>query len=226
VRAGLAEPEKAEAAIRAAAAEADAVVVSIHWGREYFAQPDPAQVELGHRLADAGALVIFGHHPHVLQPLELYRRADGQLAAIAYSLGNFISNQSRNYVHGVTPEKVGDTRDAALVRVQLAKRDYGRGVVRTELTGLDFLPLWTENDTAELDAKKNPGLKPTIRVVAVDRALNEVRAELASLPNPLPKDQEARFIKLRKREELYQRRKELISNLLGPDYLRELAPPK
>jgi len=229
VRSGWVDPaglEALETAIRTAAAEVDAVVVSVHWGREYVSQPEVAQVELAHRMAEAGALVIFGHHPHVLQPLELYKRADGQLTAIAYSLGNFISNQSRNYVHGVTPEKVGDTRDAALVRVQVAKRDYGRGVVRTELSGMDFLPLWTENDTAELDLKKNPGLKPTIRVVAVDKALNEVRAELAAFPNPVPKDQEARFIKLRKREELYARRKAIISTLLGWDFLREIPPPK
>lgn len=229
VRAGLAnEPEKAEAAVREAAAKADAVVVSIHWGKEYTAQPIPEQVELAHRLAEAGALVIFGHHPHVLEPLELYRRADGQVTAIAYSLGNFISNQSRNYVFGVSPDKVGDTRDAALVRVQLAKRDYGRGVTRTELAGLDFLPLWTENDTSELDLKKNPQAKPTIRVVAIDRALAEVRAEIATLPDPIPKANralEARFVKLRKREDLLARRKQIITNLLGEDFLRELPPP-
>jgi len=222
VRAGLAaEPEKAEAAVREAATKADAVVVSIHWGREYQAQPDPAQVELGHRLAEAGALVVFGHHPHVLQPLELYTRADGQQSVIAYSLGNFISNQSRKYVHGVTPEKVGDTRDAALVRVQLAKRDYGRGVVRTEVAGLDYLPLWTENDAAEYPAVG----RATIRVVAIDRALAEVRAELATLPNPVPKAENARFVKLRKREEMLSRRKEIIATLLGWDFLRELTPP-
>lgn len=228
VRVALAEPEKAEEAVRAAAAKADAVVVSIHWGREYVSAPDPAQVELAHRLAEAGALIVLGHHPHVLQPLELYQRSDGQLSAIAYSLGNFISNQSRHYVHGVTPEKVGNTRDSALVRAQLARRDYGRGLVRTELTGLDFLPLWTENDTAELKLKKDRATQPSIRVVIIDRALAEVRAELASLPDPLPKDKalQQRFVRLRKREELLARRKELITNLLGPDFLRELPDDK
>jgi len=219
VRAGLAaDPEQACAAVREAAAQSDAVVVSIHWGREYQSQPDPAQVELGHKLAEAGALVVFGHHPHVLQPLELYTRADGQRSIIAYSLGNFVSNQSRKYVHGITPEKVGDTRDAALVQVRLSKRDYGQGVVRTEVAGLDYLPLWTENDTADVAS----GGRASIRVVAIDRALAEVRALIATLPNPLPKSEQARFVKLRKREEMLERRKEIIGTLLGWDFLREL----
>ena len=66
-------------AVRRAAAESDAVVVSLHWGDEYALQPRAEDVDLAHRLADAGALVVLGHHPHVLQPMELYRRADGRV---------------------------------------------------------------------------------------------------------------------------------------------------
>ncbi|NMT63799.1 CapA family protein [Marinobacter orientalis] len=62
-----------------------AVVVSIHWGLEYLGYPGPEQLELGRKLVDAGADVIIGHHPHVLQPYEYY---NGGL--IMYSLGNFL----------------------------------------------------------------------------------------------------------------------------------------
>jgi poly-gamma-glutamate capsule biosynthesis protein CapA/YwtB (metallophosphatase superfamily) len=211
--------------VRAAAAGgADAVVVSVHWGVEYEQQPRPAEVELAHRLADAGALVVLGHHPHVLQPVELYRRADGQVAVIAYSLGNFVSNQSRTYLAGVTPDAVAATRDGALVRVRLARRDYGRGVVRVEVAGADFLPLWTENDTAEIDARKEPRRRPAIRVVAVDRALAAVRSELASLPDPLPAEAVDRWVRLRQREELYLARRAAVAQLLGEDLLRVLRP--
>ena len=210
--------------VRAAVAGADAVVVSVHWGVEYEQQPRPAQVELAHRLADAGALVVLGHHPHVLQPVELYRRADGRTAVIAYSLGNFVSNQSRRYVAGVTPDAVAATRDGALLRVKLARRDYGRGVVRVEVAGADFLPLWTENDTVEIDARKEPRRRPDIRVVAVDRALAEVRAELSSLPDPLPADEVERWVRLRQREELYLARRAAVARLLGEDLLRLLGP--
>jgi hypothetical protein len=210
--------------VRRAAAEADAVVVSLHWGDEYVAQPRPADVELAHQLADAGALVVLGHHPHVLQPVELYRRADGRTALIAYSLGNFVSNQSRLFVPGVTPAAVAATRDGALLRVTLARRDYGRGVVRVELTGADFLPLWTENDTAELDRRAEPRRRPAIRVVSVDRALAQVRAELAAFPDPVPAERADAWVRLRRREQLLADRRAAVAQVLGEDLLRTLGP--
>jgi poly-gamma-glutamate synthesis protein (capsule biosynthesis protein) len=208
--------------VRAAAATADAVIVSLHWGVEYEAQPRVEDVELAHQLVEAGALVVLGHHPHVLQPIEIHRAADGRAGVIAYSLGNFVSNQSRKYVHGVTPEKVAATRDGALLRVAIAKRDYGRGVVRVELDGADFLPLWTENDTAEIDRVREPQRRPAIRVVAVDRALAEVRAEIAGFADPVAAEDQDRFVALRRREALLASRRAAISALLGEELLRPL----
>jgi poly-gamma-glutamate synthesis protein (capsule biosynthesis protein) len=210
--------------VRAAASTADAVVVSLHWGVEYDQQPRAEDVELAHRLVDAGALVVLGHHPHVLQPIELYRAPDGRVGVIAYSLGNFVSNQSRNYVFGVTPEKVAATRDGALLRVALARRDYGRGVVRVEVDGADFVPLWTENDTPEIDRKREPSRRPAIRVVAIDRALAEVRAELGRIPDPVPAADQERYVALRRREALLVARRGAIASLLGEDLVRT-APP-
>jgi poly-gamma-glutamate capsule biosynthesis protein CapA/YwtB (metallophosphatase superfamily) len=224
VQAALLDRGRALQAVRAAAIEADAVVVSLHWGVEYEQQPRAADVEFARALADAGALVILGHHPHVLQPLELYRRADGRTAVLAYSLGNFVSNQSRKYVHGVTPGNVAATRDGALLRVGLARRDYGRGVVRVEVDGADFLPLWTENDTAEIDPRREPARIPAIRVVAVDRALAEVREELATFPDPVPGEAQGRWVELRRREALLASRRAAIAAVLGEDLLRTLGP--
>jgi poly-gamma-glutamate synthesis protein (capsule biosynthesis protein) len=224
-QASLLDRARAVEDVRAAAATADAVVVSIHWGVEYDSQPRAEDVELAHRLIDAGALVVLGHHPHVLQPVELYTAPDGRVGVVAYSLGNFVSNQSRNYVFGVTPEKVAATRDGALLRVALARRDYGRGVVRVEVDGADFVPLWTENDTAEIDRKREPGRRPAIRVVALDRALAEVRAELAKLPDPVPQAEQARFVALRRREALLAARRAAITSLMGEDLVRAAPPP-
>jgi poly-gamma-glutamate synthesis protein (capsule biosynthesis protein) len=210
--------------VRAAAALADAVVVSLHWGDEYQTQPREGDVELAHRLADAGALLVLGHHPHVLQPVELYRRADGRTAVIAYSLGNFISNQSRHYVPGVTPEAVAATRDGALLSVTLAKRDYGRGVVEVEVAGADYVPLWTENDTAEIDRRREPGRRPAIRVVAVDRALAAVRAELGRFPAEVPPERRAEWVRLRRREALLAARRAASAAVLGEDLARTLRP--
>lgn len=72
-------------AVRAAAAKTDFVIVSFHWGTEYDPSADQNQRELAHRVIDAGADLIIGHHPHVIQGLELYRDR-----LIAYSLGDFV----------------------------------------------------------------------------------------------------------------------------------------
>ncbi len=71
--------------IRKFKAESDLLVVSFHWGAELSRVPKKYQVDLAHRTIDAGADVIIGHHPHVVQGMEIYR---GKL--IAYSLGNFV----------------------------------------------------------------------------------------------------------------------------------------
>ncbi len=216
-RASLLDPEHAVSDVTAAAQAADAVVVSLHWGDEYQQQPREPDVALAHRLADAGALIVLGHHPHVLQPIELYPRADGRIALIAYSLGNFVSNQSRNYVHGVTPEKVAAARDGVILRAEIARRAYGRGVTRVELSRADWLPLWTENDTANPERRTRRKSRPAIQVVSVDRALSAVRAQLATFPDPIPPEQEARYVKLRQREELYLSRRAAVAAVLGED---------
>ncbi len=73
------------AAVEAADAVADLVVVTIHWGFELQSGPPEDDVARAHAMIDAGADVIFGHHPHRLNALETY---EGK--PIAWSLGNFV----------------------------------------------------------------------------------------------------------------------------------------
>ncbi|HSM45246.1 MAG TPA: CapA family protein, partial [Acidimicrobiia bacterium] len=73
------------AAVEDAAALADIVVVSIHWGVELDTEPRPEDVERAEAMIEAGADVIFGHHAHRLQPMEM---VDG--AAVFWGLGNFV----------------------------------------------------------------------------------------------------------------------------------------
>ncbi len=70
---------------------ADLVVVSFHWGAELMIAAKGYQVELGHQAIDWGADLVLGHHPHVLQEIEVYK---GRL--IAYSLGNFVFGSQSN----------------------------------------------------------------------------------------------------------------------------------
>lgn len=67
---------------------ADLVLVHVHWGLEYDGRSHPRQQDIGHALVDAGADVVIGHHPHVLEPVEVYKEG-----VIFYSLGNFIFDQ-------------------------------------------------------------------------------------------------------------------------------------
>lgn len=69
---------------------ADIVVINFHWGIERATEPTERDRALAHLAIDNGADVIVGHHPHVLQPVEIYR---GKV--IAYSLGNFVFGGNR-----------------------------------------------------------------------------------------------------------------------------------
>jgi poly-gamma-glutamate capsule biosynthesis protein CapA/YwtB (metallophosphatase superfamily) len=70
------------------------VIVSLHWGGEYRTAPEPDQIALAQSLVDAGAGMVWGHHPHVLQPLAwMNGAAQPQRALVAYSLGNALFDQ-------------------------------------------------------------------------------------------------------------------------------------
>lgn len=83
-----------ERKIKAAKAQCDVVLVNVHWGSEYTTTPAQEQRNLAKKMADWGANVIIGHHPHVLQPVEWIENGDGTRTLVAYSLGNFISQQN------------------------------------------------------------------------------------------------------------------------------------
>ena len=71
-----------------AAQKSDIQIVYVHWGEEYESFWSSKQEQLAHRLVDNGADVIIGHHPHVVQGIEVYKGAP-----IFYSLGNFVFDQ-------------------------------------------------------------------------------------------------------------------------------------
>ena len=71
-----------------ASQQADLVVVNLHWGIEYGVDETEEQEKIAKALIDAGADVIIGSHPHVLQPIQTYK--DG---IIFYSMGNFVFDQ-------------------------------------------------------------------------------------------------------------------------------------
>jgi poly-gamma-glutamate synthesis protein (capsule biosynthesis protein) len=66
----------------------DVVIVSMHNGIEYMPKPSLKQIDFAHAAIDAGATLVIGHHPHVVEPTEIYRNG-----WIVYSLGNFVFDQ-------------------------------------------------------------------------------------------------------------------------------------
>lgn len=81
----------------------DAIIVFLHWGQEYQSLPNKWQRDVAAVCFDAGAKLVIGAHPHVLQPME-WRKESDQL--IAYSLGNFVSGQRDRYKNGGAMLKV------------------------------------------------------------------------------------------------------------------------
>lgn len=64
---------------------ADIIICMFHWGQELYYSPNDNQTELAHKCIDAGADIVYGSHPHCLQPIEVY---NGKL--IMYSMGNWV----------------------------------------------------------------------------------------------------------------------------------------
>lgn len=93
----LIDRELMKSEINRAKSQSDVVVMSIHWGNEYQRFPTDDQKELAQFLVDEGVDIIFGHHPHVLQPMDWLTAADGRKALVVYSLGNFLSGQMWDY---------------------------------------------------------------------------------------------------------------------------------
>lgn len=105
----------------------DVVVVNIHWGTEYTHTPTDFQVQVAERLVTAGADVILGHHPHVIQPVEYLTKPNGSNAVVCYSLGNFISVQDSGL------RMIGGMLDIEFEKLS----------GRTSISSVEFLPVIT-----------------------------------------------------------------------------------
>jgi poly-gamma-glutamate capsule biosynthesis protein CapA/YwtB (metallophosphatase superfamily) len=96
------DEEKISNDIQKAKAEgADVIIACMHWGVEYVRQPNDEQKALADKLFADGVDIIFGSHPHVIQPMERRRITTNEGKEkdgfIIYSLGNFVSNQRDRY---------------------------------------------------------------------------------------------------------------------------------
>ena len=89
-----------------ASKQAEFVIVSLHWGVEYKKVANSQQIGLAHALVDAGADLILGHHPHVIQGMEIYKDR-----LIVYSMGDFVWDWDSAYTGEAFVLQVSIPRD-------------------------------------------------------------------------------------------------------------------
>jgi hypothetical protein len=153
------------------------------------------------------------------------RTTDGRNTVIFYSLGNFLSNQSRTYVDGLMPDKDGDPRDSMIGLFSAVREDYGPAGIRIELGHVGILPVWGENNRNELATGK--AKTPVIRPVLIDREIPRLQArldELNKLPQPLTAEQKQEFVEVTTQLRMLDDRRKLLLARTGDDYVTD--PPK
>lgn len=122
---------------------ADLVVVFIHWGNEYQREPSEEQMELGRKMVEWGANIVFGSHPHVIQKSEIIEH-NGKDNFIIYSLGNFISNQRRETINNKY------TEDGIMVAIEVEKNFTKNETIIKNIT---YTPTWVHKYSVDGVAK-------------------------------------------------------------------------
>jgi poly-gamma-glutamate synthesis protein (capsule biosynthesis protein) len=116
---------------------ADIIAISLHFGDEYQRQPNSEQKQLVEKLLKAGADIILGSHPHVVQPYKIFnfpgKNGKTRKAVAIYSMGNFISGQNKKY-----------TDLGVILQVNIRKTFPEK---TTEITRIKTIPTWVHRYT-------------------------------------------------------------------------------
>jgi poly-gamma-glutamate synthesis protein (capsule biosynthesis protein) len=138
---------------RAQELEPDFIAVNIHFGSEYHTTQNAYQEDLANFLCASGVDLVFGSHPHVLQPMELRRATDhtelSQDCFIIYSLGNFIADQPERY------------KDSSVILEVNLKKDHLND--QKSIESVSYTPIW-------VDRKDQNGML-NFRVLPVEKAI-------------------------------------------------------
>ena len=141
------------------------VVVSVHWGNEYQAGPDRQQQALAQSWVDAGADIIWGHHPHVLQRMEwLTSDVDGHQALVMYSLGNLLADQWM----------LPDAQRSVLVQVK---------VRRSRISGVTLVPVTFDWQSLMLRYDLDTAVREKIIGRLALKSTNNIKVEIYSAGN-------------------------------------------
>ena len=173
------------ARVRELAGQVHHVIVCPHWGEERLALPAPGQVAEARRLIDAGASLVIGHHPHVVQGMERYGRG-----VIAYSLGNFVAGHV-GFSDGDTLAWTRTERSGCLLRVRLSA---------TEVRSLEQVPTYDDGQCVRHGASRaaRRRLRERNRQVAGGVTAARYRRERVRVKTLLPIAQHLRWSRLRR----------------------------
>jgi len=140
------DEDRLRRAVEAGKQAADVMVVALHWGVEDSQTVTDQQRALARKLADWGADIILGTHPHVLQTMEFIDKPIGGRTFVAYSLGNFLSGQAQapNLIGGaveLTVVKDGNAITLKTPRFHPVITHYGTGFGNVRLIAWpDYTP--------------------------------------------------------------------------------------
>ena len=138
---------------------ADIVLFYIHWGAEYQRAPNASQKKLAQALADVGVDIVCGSHPHVLQSVSALTGSGGNKTVVAWSLGDFLSNQITRW----DPKMFKYTEDEMILNLKLRKADG-----KTTVTAVQYLPVWNMYTKVKGKARYN--------IVPIEKALKNSEA--------------------------------------------------
>jgi poly-gamma-glutamate capsule biosynthesis protein CapA/YwtB (metallophosphatase superfamily) len=115
----------------------DVVLVYLHYGPEYNREPSYYQKEVIQKIIELGADIIIGGHPHVIEPFDFFKTKNTKLDTgfVAYSMGNFISNQRWRY------------SDAGVIlNIKISKNKFTDSVY---ISYVNYLPTWVFKGSTE-----------------------------------------------------------------------------
>lgn len=158
----------------------DLICVNMHWGIEYQTTPNSEQKELADFLFENGVDIIFGSHPHVLQPMEkrTITLADGSTkdGFVIYSLGNFISNQSDI-----------NTQDTIILNLQITKSGKDGKI---SIDSVDYIPVYCYN--------KGSGTKDRYELIDLKKSISSYENGTSAISSSLYNTLKSEFQRIEK----------------------------
>jgi poly-gamma-glutamate capsule biosynthesis protein CapA/YwtB (metallophosphatase superfamily) len=161
------------------AKQADFIIVILHWGNEYERFPDKEQYAIGEFIRKCGADAVIGSHPHVVQPVNIFRNVHDSTSyfPLVFSLGNFVSNQRDRYRDGgimfqLDVEKVTSTRVKAYYYMPIW---VYKGIIRKKMGYRVIPPFMFDNAVHDLNIGDTDQEK-------CKEFYNDTRAHLSNIP--------------------------------------------